>query len=228
MKSIHHVVECLHSPIKSAVLRSAAVTAALAIALCGHAQVNHFKELTLKTNLVGAAAAIANVAAEYQFAPRFSIEVPAYYSCWNYFVDGYKFRGFAMQPAVKYYFDPRQHWSVGLHAGFAYYNLSFDGDYRYQSHHKNCPAGGGGVELGYRVRFGADSHWGMEIVVGAGGYLNERDKFKNTPCDCDPNDLTHYVDGRCPCRDAEYERQHFYGIDKFNISISYTIDFKKK
>ncbi len=187
------------------------------------------RRLTVKTNAVGWGLAMVNAAVEYEFYPNWSVELPAYYSCWNYYGrSDRKFRGLFIQPEVKRYFGAHDRFGVGLHFGVGYYNWQYGDDYRYQTHKKRNPIGGAGVSFTYRVGFGGDSRWGLEVVLGLGAYLNDYDRYKTVPCTCDPDDLSHYVDGRCVCMDPEHVRKAFAGIDKLGVSVTYTIDFKRK
>lgn len=184
--------------------------------------------LTIKTNAVGWGMAMVNAAVEYEFYPRWSVEVPVYYSCWNYFGGSTRFRNLAIQPEFKRYFGRDDMFSVGFHFGFSYYNWHYGGDYRYQTHRKRSPMGGAGFSFNYRRSFGSDKRWGLELSLGVGAYLNEYDRYKMAACDCDPNDLSHYVDGRCTCMNPEFVRTAFVGIDKFCVSVTYTFDIKIK
>lgn len=184
--------------------------------------------LTLKTNAVGWALAMVNVGVEYEFTPQWSFEFPIYYSCWDYFSRDTKFRIFAFIPEFKYFIDAEEHFGVGAHIGFAYYNWAFGGDYRYQTHKRICPVGGAGVSFTYRKRFGHSQRWGFECSVGFGAYLNKYDRYPQNSCDCDPIDLSHYVDGKCICRNFTKFRKAFVGCDKLSVSITYNFDFNKR
>jgi hypothetical protein len=184
--------------------------------------------LTLKTNAVGWALAMVNMGVEYEFTPQWSFELPIYYSCWDYFSRDTKFRIFAFIPEFKYFIDAEEHFGVGAHIGFAYYNWAFGGDYRYQTHKRICPVGGAGVSFTYRKRFGHSQRWGFECSVGFGAYLNKYDRYPQYPCDCDPTDLSHYVDGKCICRNFTKFRKAFVGCDKLSFSITYNFDFNKR
>lgn len=194
--------------------------------MCAFAQVNHSKELTLKTNAIGWAMAVSNLSLEYRFAPRVAVELPVYYSGWDYFSSDLKFRGFAMQPGVRCYIDNNMHFAVGMHLGFAYYNVAFGGDYRYQSHREKCPMGGGGIDLSYCKKFGNAHQWGFECSIGFGAYLNEYDRYQMPPYDCDPTDLSHYVNGICINTLPTKFRKAFLGCDRLALSLTYTFNLK--
>jgi hypothetical protein len=52
--------------------------------------------MRIKTNSAGLALAMANLALEFDFAKRWSLDIPAYYSSWNYFKPTLKFRTLAL------------------------------------------------------------------------------------------------------------------------------------
>ena len=103
---------------------------------------------------------------------------------------------------------------IGAHAGFAYYNFAFGGDWRYQDHEGTSPTLGGGLTLGYRVPISKDKNWKLEFGVGAGVYPLYYDVFHNTH---------NVLEGQL------YETRNgtYFGLDNVQISISYRIPMKK-
>ena len=171
------------------------------------------RRLHVKTNGVGWAMGIGNVAVEADLAPHWSLSVPVYYSAWNYFRSTVKFRTLAVQPEIRYWFDGNnERWFAGAHFGYAQYNFALDGEYRIQDHDGKSPALGGGVSAGYRMPVSRNKRWKMEFSLGAGVYSLHYDKFRN-----EENGL--------PVRTV---RKTFFGIDQANISIVYTLDWKRK
>ncbi|MCB6980485.1 DUF3575 domain-containing protein [Bacteroides uniformis] len=171
------------------------------------------RRLHLKTNALGLALAIANVAAEVDLARHWSFTLPVYYSAWDYFSHKVKFRTFALQPEARYW--PREENDglfAGAHLGLAYYNFATGGDYRTQDHDRETPAWGGGLSVGYRLPLSRNSRWKMEFSVGAGVYPAKYDKFINGH-----NGLLAYTD-----------RKTYVGLDQLNISIAYTFNTFKK
>ena len=129
------------------------------------------RKLHLKTNAIGLGMAIANVAAEVDLAKHWSFTLPIYYSAWDYFKSTIKFRTFALQPEFRYWLsEENDGFFGGVHFGLAYYNLAFDGDYRYQVHNRETPAIGGGVSIGYRLPISKNNRWRVEFSLGAGFY----------------------------------------------------------
>lgn len=164
----------------------------------------------LKTNLPAWGMLWLNIAAEVDVASHWSVQLPVYYSGLDYFERTRKFRTFALQPEVRWW--PRHTndgFFAGAHFGMAYYNVAFDGDYRYQDHDGTTPALGGGVSVGYRLRLRGP--WKLEFSVGAGVYSLDYDVFRNYP-----NGLL--VDRRS---------RTFIGIDNAAVSLAYTFNIWK-
>lgn len=172
--------------------------------------------LHIKTNTIGLAMGIANLAAELDINEHWSVSVPVYYSAWNYFKSTLKFRTFAIQPEVRYWWD-EDHIGLfaGAHLGMSYFNFAFDGDYRYQDKNENSPALGGGLSIGYRLPLSKNNRWGVEFTLGAGVYSLQYDKFYNTD---------NVKEGLM----ADSKKKAYFGIDRAAISFSYALDLKKK
>lgn len=173
-------------------------------------------KLRFKTNAIAWAAAISNVALEVDIIEHLSFNLPIYYSAWDYFKTTIKFRTLAIQPEVRFWQTPNNDgFFGGAHFGMAYYNLAVDGDYRFQDHNRNTPALGGGLSAGYRWQLGSNEHWQMEFSIGAGVYSIHYDKFHNTK----PTDNGYLV------KDV---KKTYWGLDQLSLSVSYSIDLKKK
>lgn len=174
------------------------------------------RKLHLKTNAIGLGMAVANVAAEIDLAKHWSFTLPVYYSAWNYFKSTIKFRTSAVQPEFRYWLsEENDGFFGGAHFSLAYYNLAFDGDYRYQDHSRETPSIGGGVSIGYRMPISKNNRWRVEFSLGAGVYSLHYDKFHNTP---------RTKDGLM----IESIKKTYWGIDQAAVSFSYSFDFKKK
>ncbi|MBR6746735.1 MAG: DUF3575 domain-containing protein, partial [Muribaculaceae bacterium] len=80
------------------------------------------RKLHLKTNTLGWALAISNIAAEIDLAEHWSFTLPVYFSALNYFTSTIKFRTFALQPELRYWLnEENEGWFGGAHFGMAYY-----------------------------------------------------------------------------------------------------------
>ena len=167
----------------------------------------------IKINAVGYLMGAANVAYEYSFSERLSLNVPFYYSGVNYFRPDLKLRLCAIQPELRYHFAKAEGLFAGVHAGLGWFNLALMGDYRIQSRGGKRPAFGGGVGVGYRTSFKYIPRLGLEVSVGAGAYDVRYDKFYNVP------------NGAYAARDIH---KVFIGLDNVSVSLVYSFNFKKE
>lgn len=169
--------------------------------------------LHIKTNAVGWAMLISNIAAEIDLDKHWSVNFPIYFSAMNYFTSKVKFRTFALQPELRYWFtDTRNGWFAGAHLGLAWFNYAKGGEWRYQDHHRHSPLYGGGLDGGYRMPISQDGRWLMEFSLGTGIYHLNYDIFHNEP------------NGRL----TGNKERTFYGIDHIAVSFAYRFDLKKK
>ena len=177
---------------------------------------NWNRELHVKTNVVGLGLGIANAAVEVDLTKHLSFTLPVYYSAWDYFQSTLKFRTLAVQPEVRYWFHPdNDGWFIGGHFGLGYFNLAFNGDYRYQDHNRETPSMGGGISAGYRTHLSRNKRWKMEFSLGGGVYPSRYDKFHNT---------SDTKEGLM----VESVKKAYWGIDQAAVSFSYSFDLKKK
>lgn len=166
----------------------------------------------LKTNTVGWAMLISNVAAEFELADHWSFNFPIYFSAMNYFTSKVKFRTFALQPEVRYWLtDNHSGWFGGAHFGLAWFNYAKGGDWRYQDHHRHSPMYGGGLNAGYRKSISKDGRWWLEFSLGGGIYHLNYDIFHNES------------NGKL----VGSKKRTFYGVDHVGVSFAYRFDLKK-
>ena len=170
-------------------------------------------QLSLKTNAFAWAMGVTNVAIEVDFAKHLSFNLPVYYSAWNYFTYGIKFRLLGLYPEVRYWFAERDGWFVGAHFGTAIYNMALNGDWRIQDHNGNTPALGGGINAGYRMPISKDKRWKVEFTLGLGVYDVHYDKFLN------------YKDGPQAVGSV---RKAAFAVDNVGVNFSYSFDLKKR
>ena len=98
------------------------------------------RHLYVKTNTVGWAMLITNVAAEIDLGKHWSFTLPIYFSAWDYFTSDIKFRTFCVQPELRYWLDKNNHgWFGGIHGGAGFFNYAKGGDWRYQDHRREIP-----------------------------------------------------------------------------------------
>ena len=172
------------------------------------------RQLHLKSNVLGWGLGHANIAAEIDLAPHWSLAIPFYYSGgFDYFKPTLKFRGIVVQPEARYYVHGNSGFYMGAHFGLGWYNFALGGEFRIQDHKGRTPAWGGGLGLGYTLNFKRNPRWGMEFALGAGVYSAKYDLFYNE------------VNGPC----AEYGVQDvFVGIDNASVSFVYSFDLRKE
>lgn len=174
--------------------------------------------LEVKTNALGWGFGMINVAAEIDLIPHLSINIPFYYSGgYDYFSSYIKFRGIVLQPEVRYYpwlkDEHNDGFFVGGHLGLGWYNYALNGDYRIQDSGGNRPAFGGGLSVGYKMRFRKRPSWGVEFALGAGVYNAKYDIFYNEE------------NGPYYRKDV---RKTWFGIDNAAVSFFYEFDIKRK
>lgn len=171
------------------------------------------RKLRLQTNVLGLALGIVNVGAEVDLAKHWTFVLPFYYSGWDYFKPTIKFRTLAIQPEVRYWLsEDNTGLFAGAHFGVGYYNLAWDGLFRYQDHSMNTPAIGGGLAIGYRMPLGASKRWSIDFSAGAGAYSLKYDRFVNV-------DNGIHVD---------FYEKTYVGLDHVAVSIAYMFDLGKK
>ena len=173
------------------------------------------RRLYIKTNAVGWAMAITNIAFEIDVVPHMSVTLPLYYSAWEYGTHKVKFRTCAFQPEVRGWLRPDNMGLFGgVHFGVAQYNMAIGGKHRYQDHDGHTPALGGGLSVGYRCMLGKSGRWMMEFTAGAGAYRLHYDVFDNSSV---------------PRGQKLYERHKtFVGIDNVGVTFIYAIPLRKK
>lgn len=166
----------------------------------------------IKTDAAGWAMAQANVAVEFDFAQRWSVVVPFYYSGINYFARTVKFRTCSVRPELRYYLLKNRSLFLGAHFAMSYFNYAFNQEYRYQDKDGRHPALGGGLTVGYRLPLSKkNDHWNVEFFVGAGVYDVKYDIFRNVK------------NGAL----VGSGRKTYVGLDNVGVSFSYRFDWKR-
>lgn len=171
------------------------------------------RHLYLKTNVPAWGLLWINAAVEVDLAEHFTAQLPIYYSGFNYFTGHRKYRTFTIQPEVRWF--PRADnmgFFAGAHFGLGWYNVAFEGQYRYQDHNRRTPAIGGGLAVGYRCHISRNHRWQLEVSAGYGIYRLDYDLFENKH------------DGLLVGR----RQRTFYGCDQAAVTISYRFDLNKK
>lgn len=176
------------------------------------------KKLTIKTNTLGLALLIPNLAVEYDIVPHLSVSLPFYYSGgYDYFKETIKFRCIVIQPELRYYpwlpQGTNSGFYLGAHLGLGWYNFALDGKYRYQDHRGRTPSYGGGLGIGYSLSFKRNPKWGMEFALGAGVYNSKYDIL--------------YNEHNGPYAESAVQKL-FIGIDNASLAFIYRFDMDKK
>lgn len=165
-------------------------------------------DMFLKTNPLTLPLLIPSLGLEFQFAPHLSLGALGYHSSFDWFLPDFKFRVSGIQPELRYWLRrDMKGLFIAAHFNFAWYNMAFGGDYRYQDHDGNTPAMGGGLNVGFKTPLGSkpDSRWGVEFSLGAGVLPLYYDIFYNVP------------GGRL----AGEERKTYIGLDNAAVTFTY-------
>ena len=171
------------------------------------------RHLYLKSNLPAWLMLWTNVGVELDVSRHWSVTLPVYYSGFNYFRHTLKWRTLTLQPEGRYWFRRSGTGPfIGAHFSVAWYNVAFEGRYRYQDHDRRTPALGGGVSLGWRFNISSNPRWQMEASIGGGVYRLDYDLFQNR--------YNGLLVGR--------RQRTFFGIDQAALSISYRFDLEGK
>lgn len=134
--------------------------------------------IAIKTNLLYDAALCANIGVEVELWPHWSLDVPVWYSPYD-ITKRWRIRLLATQPEVRYWLkDAGEGHYFGVHATVAGFNVSLNGDYRYQD--PNHAAFGAGIGYGYAFHLDKSRRWSMEAQIGAGYVGYEYIKYHNT------------------------------------------------
>lgn len=171
------------------------------------------RKLRIKTNSIGWAMSMTNVAVEVDLARHVSFQLPIYYSAVDYFSRELKFRTFAVQPEFRWWFDKPQGLFLGAHFGTAWFNFATHGDWRIQTGYGDRLLWGGGLATGYRMPLSKrHPRWEVEFSLGAGVYDVWYDRFYNEKNG--PKEGTYHTT--------------FVGIDHAAVSFSYSFDLKRR
>lgn len=170
--------------------------------------------VSVKSNALFWGLGITNASVEFDVAKHWSVSIPILYAAYNYFKPTIKFRTFATQPEVRYWFkENNMGLFVGAHLGVGSYNLAVNGDIRYQDHNGKSPAYGGGIGVGYRMSLSKKRpNWQVEFLIGAGVYGLHYDTFHNV-------ENGRYI--------GTY-RKTYWGIDNAAVNFSYRFNYNKR
>lgn len=167
--------------------------------------------LSLSSNVLGLAAAVVNLTADYRFAPAWSVALTGAVSNWDYFKTTCKYRVCMVRPEIRWWPARRADgFYMGAHYQTQLFNLTW-GDRRWQNRSHHDPTQGGGLTFGYRFPFLSYSNWKMEVSAGVGAYDVKYDEFQNRP-----NGLK-----------IGEGRRLYVGPDELAFSIVYQIPYRR-
>lgn len=161
----------------------------------------------LKTNLPYWGLVVPNIAVEYGFSDRWSVDIPVFYQPFTV-AEAYRFRTFSVQPSLRYYLHSGMtgHF-LGFHLTAGLFNIAVDHKTRYQD---NGGMYGAGIDYGYAFTFG--KRWGLELNIGAGYIYTDYDKYYNIKNGALMGSGT----------------KNYWGLTKFGVSLTYLLNSRRK
>lgn len=163
-----------------------------------------YRFFSIKNNLLFTAILQANLGFEVELWPRWSLDVPVWYSPYDY-TPTRKIRLLATQPELRYW--PRkagEGFFAGLHTHIVGFNVALNDDGRYQD--PNHALWGVGFSVGYATHLDTYKRWGLEFTLGAGYSNYIYDSYRN------------WVNGP---RFATTPDNHYWGLTRLGINLSY-------
>lgn len=160
--------------------------------------------IAAKTNLLWLVGTVANLGVEVQFADKWTVDIPVYYSPYDLATDR-KIRVLATQPEVRYWLGDYagQGHFVGVHGHIMGFNVAINDHGRYQDPERAL--WGFGLGYGYAMNFGKTKRWGMEFNLGLGFANYEYDKYYNLP------------NGQ----KCDWGKGWYYGLTRAGITLTY-------
>lgn len=169
------------------------------------------QDVAVKTNALYWATSTPNLGFELGLADRWTLDLTGGYNPWTFSKEkNRKIKHWLVIPEARYWLCERfQGHFFGLHAGYAYYNLSnvrlpFQSksmkDHRYQGW-----ATGVGLSYGYSWILG--KRWNLEASIGFGYVYSRYDKYECATCGDFKGD----------------KDKHYFGPTKAAVSIIYMI-----
>lgn len=136
------------------------------------------KMIAVKTNLAFVAAAlVANVGVEAELWPRWSIDLPVYYSPYNISTLR-RVRLLGIQPEIRRWAKQAgAGWFAGVHGTVMGFNVSRPGHSRYQD--PNHALWGLGLGGGWATHLDRKKHWAVEANIGFGFAKYIYDTYRN-------------------------------------------------
>ncbi len=131
----------------------------------------------VKTNLLFTAVLCANLGFEVELWPRWSLDIPIWYSPYE-LSSSFKLRLLAAQPEIRWWTKKAgEGHFIGLHTHVAGFDVAFDDRERYQD--PDHALWGMGLSYGYAMLLGKTKRWGLEFNLGVGFAGYEYDVYCN-------------------------------------------------
>lgn len=158
----------------------------------------HAQDIAAKTNLLYWATSTPNAGVEFGLGKHSTLELTGGYNPWTLNSDANrKIKHWLVMPEYRYWLCERFNGHFfGLHAGYAYYNLSgvrlpflrsSMKEHRYQGW-----ATGAGLSYGYSWILGP--RWNLEATIGLGYVYTKYDKYECATCgEFKGNEDKHYL-----------------------------------
>ena len=132
---------------------------------------------SIKTNGLFLGALIANVGFEVELWRRWSLDVPFWYSPYDY-TPTRKIRLLATQPELRYWLKKAGKGNFfGLHTHIVGFNVAINDNGRYQD--PNHALWGMGLSYGYATHLDKAQRWSLEFNIGAGFAEYDYDVYRN-------------------------------------------------
>ncbi|EKX92771.1 DUF3575 domain-containing protein [Alloprevotella sp. oral taxon 473] len=132
---------------------------------------------SIKTNGLFLGALIANAGFEVELWRRWSLDVPFWYSPYNY-TPARKLRLLATQPELRHWLRKAgQGHFFGLHTHIVGFNVAINDHGRYQD--PNHALWGMGLSYGYATHLDKAKRWSLEFNIGAGFAEYDYDVYRN-------------------------------------------------
>ena len=145
--------------------------------VCPHTPASRF--FALKTNALFAAALVANLGFEAELWPKWSIDIPVWYSPYD-ITPTRKLRLLATQPELRRWTKKAgEGHFIGLHTHIVGFNVAINEHGRYQD--PNHALWGMGLSYGYACHLDRKKRWGLELNIGAGFAEYSYDTYRNWP-----------------------------------------------
>lgn len=133
--------------------------------------------IALKTNALFLAALTANIGFEAELWPRWSIDIPVWYSPYD-ITPTRRLRLLAIQPEVRFWPSKAgEGHFFGLHTHVVGFDVSINDNGRYQD--PNHALWGMGLSYGYVINIGKEKRWAVEFNIGVGYAEYDYDVYRN-------------------------------------------------